>query len=87
MKKFLSKHWVRIAGVATGTLGGYLYYHFIGCVSGTCPITSNPYNMMMDGAVLCYLLFELIFDAVTKQKLKRISEVSNKKDKDEYNEF
>ena len=87
MKKFFSKHWVRIAGVLTGTLGGYLYYHFIGCVSGTCTITSNPYNMMVYGAVLGYLLFELIFDAATKQKLKRISEVSNKKDKDEHNEF
>jgi len=23
--------------------GGFAYYHFIGCASGTCPITSNPY--------------------------------------------
>ena len=87
MKKFLSKHWVKIAGVATGALGGYLYYYFIGCVSGTCPITFNPYNLMLYGAVLGYLLFDLIFDAGTKHKLKQITEVSEKKDKDNSNEF
>ena len=26
-----------------GALGGYAYYYFIGCHSGTCPITSNPW--------------------------------------------
>ncbi len=22
---------------------GYAYYYFIGCASGTCPLSSNPY--------------------------------------------
>ena len=22
---------------------GYAYYYFIGCTSGSCPLTSNPY--------------------------------------------
>ncbi len=25
-----------------GAIGGFLYYRFVGCVSGACPITSNP---------------------------------------------
>ena len=25
-----------------GAIGGYLYYRFVGCVSGACMITSNP---------------------------------------------
>ncbi|RPI13242.1 MAG: hypothetical protein EHM58_18820 [Ignavibacteriae bacterium] len=28
--------------VIIGTIAGYAYYYFIGCNSGTCPITSNP---------------------------------------------
>ena len=76
MKDFLLKHWIKITGVAVGTLGGYIYYYFIGCVSGTCPITSNPYNMMIYGAVLGYLLFELFSDVVKDRKIEKVSEIS-----------
>jgi hypothetical protein len=76
MKDFLLKHWIKITGVAVGTLGGYIYYYFIGCVSGTCPITSNPYNMMIYGAVLGYLLFELFSDVVKDRKTEKVSEIS-----------
>lgn len=36
--------------VFIGAMGGYAYYHYIGCVSGTCPITSNPYISTAYGA-------------------------------------
>jgi hypothetical protein len=45
----------RIAiGVALGAAAGFAYYRFVGCASGTCPITSNPwistgYGAMMGG--------------------------------------
>jgi hypothetical protein len=29
--------------LAIGAGGGFAYYYFIGCTSGSCPITSNPY--------------------------------------------
>jgi hypothetical protein len=32
-----------ILPVLAGAGGGFAYYYFIGCASGTCPITSNPY--------------------------------------------
>ena len=38
--------------VLAGAAGGYAYYHFIGCVSGTCPITSNPYISTAYGALI-----------------------------------
>lgn len=63
-----------------GTLGGYLYYHFVGCVSGTCPITSNPYNMMVYGAVLGYLLSELLSEGVKGRQLKKVNEISENND-------
>lgn len=41
-----------ILGVAVGAVLGYLYSTFIGCRSGACPITSNPYAATLYGAVL-----------------------------------
>lgn len=60
-----------------GVLGGYLYYYYVGCVSGTCPITSNPYRMMIYGAVMGYLLFEIIF---SNSSTKKSIEVPTKND-------
>jgi hypothetical protein len=35
-----------------GGVVGFAYYYFIGCVSGSCPITSDPYISTMYGALL-----------------------------------
>lgn len=43
-------------GVAIGGLLGYLYYKFIGCATGTCPITSKPLNSILYGALMGFLL-------------------------------
>lgn len=67
MRNFLKKHWLRIVGVLVGAIAGYAYYHYVGCVSGTCPITSNPYNMIVYGALVGYLLFDL-FSSYKRQK-------------------
>ena len=42
----------RCAVAALGAAGGYAYYHFVGCVTGTCPITSSPYLSTAYGALL-----------------------------------
>ena len=31
---------------------GFLYYKFIGCPSGACPITANPYMSTMYGILV-----------------------------------
>ena len=41
--------------VVIGGLAGYLYYHFVGCASGSCAITSNPYLSTFFGALLGFL--------------------------------
>lgn len=45
-----------IIGLGVGAIGGFLYYYFVGCASGTCPITSNPYISIVWGSVMGYLL-------------------------------
>jgi len=55
--KFILKHKLALIGILVGAIGGYAYYHFVGCASGTCAITSKPLNSTMYGAVLGGLLF------------------------------
>ncbi|GAB4446945.1 MAG: hypothetical protein Fur0028_01710 [Bacteroidales bacterium] len=44
-------------GIIIGMMGGFAYYYFIGCRSGTCPITSNPYISILYGALMGGVLF------------------------------
>ena len=59
MKEFIKKHITKIIGILVGGIGGFSYYYFIGCASGTCPITSNPYISVIYGAVLGYLFSDI----------------------------
>ena len=59
MKEFIKKHNLKIIGIIVGGIAGFAYYHFVGCASGTCPITSNPYMTTGYGALLGYLLFDM----------------------------
>jgi len=46
-----------IVGIsALGLAGGFLYWKYVGCASGTCPITSNPYISSGYGALMGYLV-------------------------------
>jgi hypothetical protein len=45
-----------VVAVLVGAAGGYAYYHFVGCATGTCPITSNPYISTGYGALLGFVL-------------------------------
>jgi len=35
-----------------GALAGFLYWKFVGCTSGTCPITSSPFMSTLWGILL-----------------------------------
>jgi DMSO/TMAO reductase YedYZ heme-binding membrane subunit len=42
--------WKRLViGAVLGAVGGYAYYYFIGCQSGSCPLTSDPVKMTLYG--------------------------------------
>jgi hypothetical protein len=48
-----------LAGIILGAVAGYLYYYYIGCHSGSCPINSNPYFSTLWGAAIGYLLGDM----------------------------
>ena len=54
-------------GILVGLFAGYLYYLQIGCVSGTCAITSKPVNSNLYGGLMGGLLFNL-FATTPKKK-------------------
>ena len=60
MKKWLLNNKLTVVGVILGAIGGYLYYYFIGCTSGTCGITSSPINSTLYFSVLGGLVMNII---------------------------
>ena len=46
---------ILVGGTIGGVLG-FLYYRFVGCSTGSCPLTSNPYASTLYGIVLGALI-------------------------------
>jgi hypothetical protein len=58
IKEFLRswKFWKPFLGVLAGGLAGFLYYHFVGCSTGSCFITSHSYSTIIFGGLSGYLI-------------------------------
>lgn len=63
---FILKHKLTIIGVIVGAIVGYLYYHFVGCLSGTCAITSKSLNSTLYGAMMGGLLLNMFHKEKSK---------------------
>ena len=48
-----------ILGPLIGAVVGFAYYKFIGCASGACPITSNPWVSTIYGAVMGFMIVNI----------------------------
>jgi len=57
-----------ILSIIAGGVGGYLYYLNIGCLSGTCMITSKPLPSTIYGAMMGGLISGSISDFINKKK-------------------
>jgi len=44
-----------LIGITLGAIGGGIYYFTVGCSSGSCPITSNPFMSVLWGAMIGFL--------------------------------
>jgi hypothetical protein len=51
----LVKHFKKIVVIAVGATLGFAYYRFIGCQSGVCPLTSNPWISTGYGALIGFV--------------------------------
>ena len=62
------KHWMIWGiGIVIGAAAGYLYWYYVGCMSGSCAITSSPVNSTLYGGVLGALLVN-VFGPAKKEK-------------------
>jgi len=68
--EFMKKRWAYLIGGIVGGIGGYLYWYYIGCSSGTCPITSSPLMSTIWGVLLGSLLFSMVFSIKSTQAAK-----------------
>jgi len=63
-KSFLHSNFLSLIGIIIGAISGFLYWKYVGCLTGTCKITSNPINSTAYFA----LMGGLIFGSFKKQK-------------------
>jgi len=45
-----------LVGILIGGAAGYAYYRFVGCRTGACPLTGNPYISTAYGAMMGLLV-------------------------------
>jgi len=57
-----------IVGFVIGACGGFAYYYFVGCRTGACPLTGNPFISSIWGGVIGSLLADTIADLLQKKK-------------------
>lgn len=67
MKAWMLSNRFYLLGALLGALGGFLYYKYVGCITGTCAITSNPYRSTIYFAFFGAVLFGAFKPANKKQ--------------------
>ncbi len=71
MKKWFNNNILYLLGALIGAIAGYFYWQQVGCVTGTCAITSKPLNSTIYGAVMGSLLLGLFKKENKKQALEK----------------
>ncbi|MDX9929105.1 MAG: hypothetical protein RBS37_04555 [Bacteroidales bacterium] len=64
MKDFIKRHLTVIITTLAGLLGGFLYWKYIGCLSGTCRIKSVWYMSTLYGGILGYLAGDIVLGII-----------------------
>jgi hypothetical protein len=70
VKQILKNNSLTILFTLIGATGGFLYWRFVGCLSGTCVIKSVWYWSTLWGAAFGFLAGDFINDFIQKRKKK-----------------
>jgi len=68
MKGYIRKNLFIIISSLAGAIGGFLYWRYIGCLSGTCVIKSVWYMSTLYGTALGWIGGSLLNDIVLNIK-------------------
>ena len=63
MKNGIIRNKLYFIGAIIGAIAGFLYWKYVGCLTGTCTITSSPLN----SAIYFALFGAVLFGTFTKQ--------------------
>ena len=69
-KERIKQKKLSILFLVLGGIGGFLYWKFVGCTSGTCAIKSVWYWSTLWGAAMGYLIGDFITDIFLRIKNK-----------------
>lgn len=59
MKNWMLKNKLILIGALVGAVAGFLYWNYVGCLTGTCAITSSPVRSTAYFGFMGALLFDL----------------------------
>ena len=69
MKNWIIKNKLYFLGAVIGAIAGFLYWKYVGCLTGTCSITASPLNSTIYFAIFGSILFGLF----TKQSVTTVT--------------
>ena len=70
VKNIFRTNRLQFFSLLAGAAGGFLYWKFIGCESGTCAIKSVWYWSTLWGAAMGYLIGDFVGDFINRRKKK-----------------
>jgi hypothetical protein len=71
MSEFIHKNRLPLIFGVLGAVGGFLYWRFVGCLSGTCPIQSVWYWSTLWGTAVGYLIGDTIKDFINRKENRK----------------
>jgi len=71
MNEFIKKHRFSLLLLIPGIIGGYLYWYYVGCLSGTCPLKSIWDYTVLFGGLIGYCIGDIIDDYLKKKIVKK----------------
>ena len=67
MKNWILNKKIPIIISLIGSISGYIYWYYVGCESGSCAITSVWYRTTIYGAIMGWLVGDMINDKLKKK--------------------
>ena len=68
MTRLIHKYRFQLIGAMVGAIGGFLYWKYVGCFSGSCMIASVWYHMVPYGAFMGMLLGGIVEDGLSPKQ-------------------
>ncbi|HOY39827.1 MAG: hypothetical protein KBB11_00310 [Bacteroidales bacterium] len=68
MKSLIKKYYLLVLFTIIGATGGFLYWKFVGCASGACPIKSLWYLSTLYGSIFGFLIGSLLSTSIKKSQ-------------------